>query len=93
MHTKLFTVLSMLGQLSDELNVINVHEDLESTRAQYGTIADYRLQGRWIAAYLQIEDAARIAKETMSFLLLLKDAPEYALLLTKYDKDAQAIKN
>lgn len=83
----------MLGQLSDELNVINVHEDLESTRAQYGTIADHQLQGKWVCAYLLREDAARIAKETMSLVALVEDSPEYAVLMTKYDKDARIVSN
>lgn len=93
MHTKFFQVLQLLSELCEELNVLTPIEDCESTAAFFGTREDYTLKGKWLCACLPKEDAARIAKDTISITLPYELDDEWRLLCVRFDGRATILRH
>lgn len=85
MYTKIFQVLQLLSELSEELNVMTPIEDCESTVTFFGTKDDYTLKGKWLCCSLPIEAAARIAKPTISIILPYELDDRWALLCVRFN--------
>lgn len=93
MHTRFFQVLQLLSELCEELNVMTAIEDCESTATFFGTKGDYTLKGKWLCCSLPIEDAARIAKDSISMILPYELDDQWALLCVRFDGQATIIKH
>lgn len=93
MYNRLFQVLQLLSELCEELNVMTAIEDCESTATFFGTKGDYTLKGKWLCCSLPIEDAARIAKTSISFILPYELDDQWALLCVRFNGLATIIKH